>query len=1455
MHKIQKDMTTLFKKLVMKKPISLNHFAALFVFIFALGVGKAWGTTYYYTAFSVKSDNSGKGLVYTPSTVNTNTAPTQDSQYGDSGGVGQSGDTGSSSGTNDYYAWAKAARGYAFDGWTVSSPNDGVSVDNANKAAGAKITVTSNVADDTNTGTATAKWKDDPNSYTVTFGVPVDGSYTVTYSYTTIEDAAFTTGGFNFSMTESSTASSGQITSYKDDAVTVSTEATNFEGWYNNASFTGTALSTAKSYSFTVSGVTSVYAKFKPATKYFGKVNASIAGVQYSMPGGGTIYISDVAGTSGVTFSENAQTAKITTYNNDDTPPASVNQTYYLYAKTNDKRYAFRGWYDNATCTGTPLSTNVSWEYSFAVSSHTEDNPTTKTVYAAFDFNLYYMEVNATASTSSEGLGMVLVRDNNTGTPEYTEYSYESSQFAYAYRLAPTATVYLYAKPKYGYTFDGWYDNPDCSGDAIGTDNPQTYAATGSSTDPMNPTIVPVYAKFVEDATTISITYNLPDQTKGEYTASVLDIEEVDDEYVWTFTEVFTSVGKTANTTQAQHKTEVLRLDATPIAGYGVTSWTIAGSAKTTPSQLYETSATVAGTYGVAFGDAKPFLVSTNSTQYATLADALTAVGSSGQITVVQNAYVTAGTYTIPSGVTLLVPCDAEYTCYKKLKNGSSYASYAAKWTKPTGAYCTLTLATGAHIVLNGDMSVSAKMNWAMGNNGSPSGQYGFLKMCEGSTLTLKSGSNLYAWGYIAGEGTITAESSSHTYEGFQVTGYRGGNATSGMEGNSQKVFPMNQYYIQNIENKITFQSGALEHLFMGVTSGWGNEGASIDFIGGPSSTNTLFLLKSGSTLTKWYDPSKDRQRFELRGNAELDQIVLDVADVSSADYVLPLCNNMDLDIASGTTTINYDVAVFPDVNIRIRQGAQITIKNGANVYVYDESEWNPAYAYAPFKNNDKNTQGAVTFTNVVRPIGYTTTTKYSRTSVTDANIVIEGTLNIASGGNLYTTASGANITGGDGGTIILGGNAPGNGVTYQAVQSTTGDANTIHHYDAINTTPAKLRNADDSYTLTAGSVAGDQFIYSKNLGKWLKNPKIVTWNANGGTTDASAIAYSEGAFLGELPAAYKDGYTLAGWFTAASGGTQIAQTTKVTANTTYYAHWTPKTYTITYMDEGKVPFSGTHVDSPNAHPTTHTYGTATTLNSATKTGDTFGGWYTVSSCRDGTEISTIGATAITKDITLYAKWINKTLAISASPAEYGSVSHTSLSVPVGSTITSSGNSFTVNGSTTVTATPIPSTAAYTYAFERWHNLPATVTKSVSILAVFSGKANVASVTAGGVTTYHTTLEDAISTANGKTGATVTMQQNVSVASEITISAAMTIDLNGKTITSTQAAATTGVFKINASGKTITIRDGGSSGKIVHTASVNGHIYGLHLTAGSLTIAGGTIYAENTAASNNSYRA
>lgn len=50
---------------------------------------------------------------------------------------------------------------------------------------------------------------------------------------------------------------------------------------------------------------------------------------------------------------------------------------------------------------------------------------------------------------------------------------------------------------------------------------------------------------------------------------------------------------------------------------------------------------------------------------------------------------------------------------------------------------------------------------------------------------------------------------------------------------------------------------------------------------------------------------------------------------------------------------------------------------------------------------------------------------------------------------------------------------------------------------------------------------------------------------------------YPTNSQLSDLPVVVRPGYTFDGWFTAASGGTQISTSTTVTRNVTYYAHYT----------------------------------------------------------------------------------------------------------------------------------------------------------------------------------------------------------------------------------------------------------------------------------------------------------
>ena len=77
------------------------------------------------------------------------------------------------------------------------------------------------------------------------------------------------------------------------------------------------------------------------------------------------------------------------------------------------------------------------------------------------------------------------------------------------------------------------------------------------------------------------------------------------------------------------------------------------------------------------------------------------------------------------------------------------------------------------------------------------------------------------------------------------------------------------------------------------------------------------------------------------------------------------------------------------------------------------------------------------------------------------------------------------------------------------------------------------------------------------------------------------------------------------------------------------------------------------------------------------------------------------------------------TVTISASPSGYGTVSKTSVTVPYGTSISTSGATLTI-GSTTITATATTQTAQYSYAFSSWSNAGTSVTGTKTITANFT---------------------------------------------------------------------------------------------------------------------------------------
>ncbi len=155
-----------------------------------------------------------------------------------------------------------------------------------------------------------------------------------------------------------------------------------------------------------------------------------------------------------------------------------------------------------------------------------------------------------------------------------------------------------------------------------------------------------------------------------------------------------------------------------------------------------------------------------------------------------------------------------------------------------------------------------------------------------------------------------------------------------------------------------------------------------------------------------------------------------------------------------------------------------------------------------------------------------------------------------------------------------------------------------------------------------------DKIFYAK----WTANTYTVAFDATGGTVDTGSKAVTYDGTYDGLPVPTLTGHTFKGWYTDVDGGEQITESTsvRITANQTLYARWTANVYQITYVCN----LSGVS----NSNPRSYTYGNAMTLNDLAKTGYTFGGWFTDSSCSEENRVTGITATDI-ENKTFYAKW------------------------------------------------------------------------------------------------------------------------------------------------------------------------------------------------------------------------
>lgn len=549
------------------------------------------------------------------------------------------------------------------------------------------------------------------------------------------------------------------------------------------------------------------------------------------------------------------------------------------------------------------------------------------------------------------------------------------------------------------------------------------------------------------------------------------------------------------------------KVNATPASGYQFMDWYDVNNKKSI-SRVSKTELNIEKdcTIKARFTTRGLALFETGGLVYDDLTNAITAASgkTSPLITQVGDGMI-SGSYTIPNGVTLLIPFNEAGT----VSNGEP--KFITSYVKPS-TFRELTMTEGSTLTVNGELVVGGQLSAAGtsdGFSGTPTGPHGAIIMPEGSAIIVKG--KLYAYGYISGPkdstgkytsgfncGTVTVNSGGEVHEAFQIKDFRGGSASANLVtapifgGNRDKrVFPFSQYYVQNIEVPLTIHSGARDYAYSAVYAlNDTNPTGAVYFIGNSGLFNITegyitrtYVAKApeGSTLLN------DHVYYDVYGKIAMNSIKLKIADypISVEDYDLPINGNLSLRLFEHNGTgseavVNTPLALLPGFELYISKNSTLTVNKP--IFVYDAAEWSQGkYVNS---TNYYNGNPVLTYTKASRGT--------TQNPAPSAQIDINGTLTTSTGG-VYTTDTGANICSSEGSGKFVQTNKPSTKTkTYQATQ----EGNKITGCPEIHITPAKLKNKVGGYTETNTASAGNTFTYCTcptcGGGTWVKDVAAI---------------------------------------------------------------------------------------------------------------------------------------------------------------------------------------------------------------------------------------------------------------------------------------------------------------------------------------------------------------------------
>ncbi|MBR1878817.1 MAG: InlB B-repeat-containing protein [Paludibacteraceae bacterium] len=184
--------------------------------------------------------------------------------------------------------------------------------------------------------------------------------------------------------------------------------------------------------------------------------------------------------------------------------------------------------------------------------------------------------------------------------------------------------------------------------------------------------------------------------------------------------------------------------------------------------------------------------------------------------------------------------------------------------------------------------------------------------------------------------------------------------------------------------------------------------------------------------------------------------------------------------------------------------------------------------------------------------------------------------------------------------------------------------------YDAL--AGGSLKSSDLKYTetLVATSKSEGSPTTINRYAYFSLATYTVTFNANGGSVATSSKTVTYTKTYGTLPTPTREGYEFAGWYTAATGGSLITNTStyNLTTGQTLYAHWKQ---TVTFAPNGE---GGSVNPASKQVVKGDTYGA---LPTPTRRFYDFAGWFTAA--EGGSQVTAATTVTSSEHHTLYAHW------------------------------------------------------------------------------------------------------------------------------------------------------------------------------------------------------------------------